>query len=184
MSSRQSLLWIPKTARSLATAGVTHGRSWSLGQVCEHLALAFDATQPIVETDGARTRGSVWKRAKQFVMKRVLLLTGWFPDGVPAPHLVVPSNSPPLNTMLDRLEAAIRGFEQAFDRSESRWPDHPVLGPMSGREWRRFHSLHAAHHFKFFRDPLVYSGRRSVLEGPANQSGSTMRGSRSRCESQ
>lgn len=151
MSGHRSLLWIPERARSLAAAGATQGRAWSLSQLCEHLALAFEAMLPSDELPMPSSRGGVWRRARQFVMKRVLLLTGRFPNGVRAPDMVVPSNSPRLDLSLDRLEAAVKYFESAFDRPGMRWPDHPLLGAMSGKEWRRFHSIHAAHHFSFFR---------------------------------
>lgn len=153
MSDMRPLVWIPQKARALAAAGMIQGRAWSLGQVCEHLALAFEATLPGDKSSTPSGRGGVWRRVRQFVMKRTLLLTGRFPHGVPAPDLVVPSNSPDLESSLDRLEAAVTLFVRACDRRGMRWPDHPILGAMSGKEWGRFHSIHAAHHFSFFRLP-------------------------------
>lgn len=151
MADRRSLGWISEQARTLAASRARQGREWSLGQVCEHLALALEATQPRDSVQSPAAHRSVWSRGRQFVMKRALLLTGRFPNGVPSPERVVPSAAPDLDATLDRLELAIREFERAVDRPGVCWPDHPVLGVMNGRDWHRFHAIHAAHHFSFFR---------------------------------
>lgn len=163
MSSPRSLLWIPEIARSLAAAGAMQGRGWTLGQVCEHLALTFEATLPDRESAGASRRAGFLQRVRQVVMKRAVFLRGRLPSGVPAPQQVAPSNSQRLDVGLDRLDAAVKDFERACDRGGTRWPGHPVFGSMSGEDWRRFHSIHAAHHFSFFR--IASTSRQPAMKG-------------------
>jgi len=154
MNDAQSLKWIPERARRLAADDVVPDGNWSLEQVCEHLALAIEATLSREDSGSEEPRlpfSKRWRRLKQYFMKRGLLLTGRFPKNVPAPEFVVPSRAPSLVATLIRLETAVEAFERAIERSNGPWPDHPMLGRMSGAEWRRFHWIHASHHYSLFR---------------------------------
>ncbi len=154
---RGSLRWIPSAIRQFEAAGAVRARSWSLAQTCEHLALAVEGTVRDPESDvsprawRALGLGARWRRT---FARHALLLTGWFPRGAPAPQEVVPSDAPDLATMLQRLELAIEAFEDKLARPAARWVDHPLLGKMSGRQWRRFHAIHARHHLRLFRAPV------------------------------
>lgn len=156
MSGRVSLQWIPRAARQLQAAGPVRGRSWSLAQVCEHLALALEGTLREPEPGELPTPWRAlgrWARWRRTCAKHALLLTGWFPRGAPAPKEVVPSDAPDLVATLQRLELAIGAFESKLARPAARWVYHPLLGKMSGRQWRRFHAIHAEHHLKQLRAP-------------------------------
>lgn len=148
-----SLKWIPSRARELANAGAVWGKSWSLSQVCVHLALAFEST---VRGSGNGAPPRRWRaltrfeRTKRWFIKHFMLTTGWFPSGVPAPESVAPSGSLSLPEALDRLEAAVEEFERKCSSPGASWGYHSLLGRMSSRAWRRFHVIHAAHHFSFF----------------------------------
>jgi len=153
-TASSSLRWIPAQARLLASAEAVRGESWSLAEVCDHLASAFDSTVCGHGGEGAPRR---WKalsrieRAKRWCIKQFMLATGWFPRGVPAPASVTPSSSVLLDDALARLEDAAAAFERKCASSDSTWGYHSLLGRMSGRAWRRFHAIHAAHHFSFFK---------------------------------
>lgn len=154
MSKYRSPRWIPETARQLEAAGADRGRAWSLAQLCEHLALAVEETVSEPRETSApqwwRALGP-WQRLRQSCAKQGLLLTGWFPQGVPSPDMVMPTAAPDFAATVQRLEIAIEAFEQKLKRPAARWVYHPLLGCMSGRQWRRFHAIHAAHHFTYFR---------------------------------
>jgi hypothetical protein len=150
MRRQASLGWITNEARRLASAGALHGRGWSLAQICEHLALALAGTARDPQLPATTERSVLLvhlDRLRRMCMKHALLLTGRFPPGVPAPAFVVPSNSPPLDAAIRQLDEAIHEFERKLAQPAARWPAHPVLGTMSGAQWRRFHCIHAKHHF-------------------------------------
>jgi hypothetical protein len=79
---------------------------------------------------------------------------GRFPEGRQAPPQVRPTASSSagvggevLTTALDNLfkmDAAIAACEQRFGTVPL--SDHPILGALSGIQWRKFHSVHARHH--------------------------------------
>jgi hypothetical protein len=153
-TANSPLRWIPAQARLLATAEAVRGESWSLAEVCDHLALALDST---VRGHGGEGPPRRWKalsrieRAKRWCIKQFMLATGWFPRGVPAPASVTPSSSVLLDDALARLEDAAAAFDRKCASSDSTWGYHSLLGRMSGPAWRRFHAIHAAHHFSFFK---------------------------------
>ncbi len=154
MNARSSLRWIPEAAHQLAAAGALRGRSWSLAQTCEHLALAIEGT---VRDPASAAAPQSWRtlsagtRFWRCCAKYGLLMTGRFPRGITAPDVVVPSDAPELDRTLAQLEQAAAAFEQKYARGAAAWVYHPLLGRMSGRQWRRFHIIHAAHHFAQFR---------------------------------
>lgn len=154
MSRSDSLTWMCDEARRLHAAGKVRGKSWSLAQVCEHLALAVEGTSN--DPDPA-TVHRAWSalspitRLKRRVMKHGLLFSGRFPEGVPSPEFVLPAASPALEDTLRRLAAASERFDAKARRPDARWVNHPLLGPMTGMQWRRFHTLHARHHFGFMQ---------------------------------
>lgn len=158
MPPAPSLLWIPEHARGLRDRGALRGKSWSLAQVCEHLALAIRGTADDSSPESRSAAASQWwtdlgalTRTRRRIMRRGLLWSGRFPEGVPSPEYVIPSNSPDLEDSIRLLEAAARQFDRKLAVPNSTWPLHPLLGPMLAREWKRFHDLHARHHFKFMR---------------------------------
>jgi len=92
------------------------------------------------------------ERTKRWFIKRIMLTTGWFPSGVSAPELVAPSGSLSLPEALDRLEFAAEQFERKCSLPGATWGYHSLLGKMNRRAWRRFHAIHAFHHFLYFTD--------------------------------
>ncbi len=148
-----SLRRIVEQARLLADVGAIQGKSWSLAEVCEHLALAFEST---VRGSGNEAPPQRWRaltrfeRTKRWYIKRFMLTTGWFPSGVSAPESVAPSGSLSLPEALDRLQNAAEEFERKCSSPGATWGYHSLLGKMNGRTWRRFHTIHAVHHFSFF----------------------------------
>lgn len=148
-----SLRWIAEQARHLGDLGAIQGRSWSLTEVCEHLALAFEST---IRGSGNVAPPRRWRaltrfeRTKRWFIRRVMLTRGWFPSGVSAPESVAPSGSLSLPEALDRLQNAAEEFERKCSSPGATWGYHSLLGKVNGRTWRRFHAIHAAHHFSFF----------------------------------
>ncbi len=132
---------------------------WTRQQVVAHLVLAHDATTQ--EIGRRLDKGSPTKRprtmkerAAQFVMTGL----GYFPPGRLAPEFVNPQRSgfPPSDGsgMASEYRRAIKALGNAIDRAEEVFGSkdaiatHPIIGPLSAGQWRRFHALHALHHTK------------------------------------
>jgi hypothetical protein len=48
------------------------------------------------------------------------------------------------------MDAIIAQAEEKYGK-RTRLLDHPILGPLQGREWRKFHWVHGLHHVKQMR---------------------------------
>ncbi|MGB0717291.1 MAG: DUF1569 domain-containing protein [Phycisphaerae bacterium] len=147
--SHGSLIKIPDRAVALADAGRLRGRQWSLAEICEHLLLAVKST-----VAGASLEGNAWRseapwprRMKRWWLKHGTLRTGFIPFGIEAPSIVQPRKGLELDEAIEQLRVAASDFEDLFQTPGVSWSDHSILGPMSGPMWRRFHHVHAAHHF-------------------------------------
>ena len=154
--TRKSLRTIVERARRLAEAGAVQGCEWSLAQICDHLARGIGNTVEGSVADGPSAwslRLTPWKRLKRWGFKRYMLLTGWFPRGVPAPESVRPADDIPLEEALTKLAAAVEAFEEKCTRPDATWSEHTYLGRLNVRGWRRFHCIHADHHFSLVRPP-------------------------------
>lgn len=162
LGSRDSLSWIADEACELRRRGALRGKSWSLAQACEHLALAMQGTADSPPVDSPARGAPTWwrelgllQRLKRRAIKHALLWSGRFPEGVPSPKVVLPSDGADLDHAIGMLVAAAEAFDRKRGRDDARWIAHPLLGPMSGAQWKRFHDLHARHHFRFMTDAGV-----------------------------
>lgn len=147
--TRGSLLKIPQRAERLADAGFLQGRNWTLAQVCEHLMLAIKSTVAGASVDGApwRAKAALSHRCRRWCWKQATLLTGFIPFGIQAPVIVRPGSELDLPAAVDQLRSAAQSFEETLALPNVCWSDHSILGSMTGSMWRRFHHVHAAHHF-------------------------------------
>ena len=111
--------------------------------------------QSRAERLGDPSRRSTWMVGLILIILGGLFLTQKLPEGVPSPEFVRPTDGPSEDAALQQLADAVRAFESKLARERTgaptRWPVHPVLGPMRGRDWLAFHDLHARHHFKFMK---------------------------------
>jgi len=147
---------VANRAFAIAADGLSMGKSWSLAQICHHLAVVVENT---VQGSGDNRPPKRWsqltphQRLMRRAVKSLMLSTGWFPTGAPAPESVQPPADISLEQALSRLRAATEAFDAKFITPGSSWGYHSLLGKMSGRAWRRFHHIHAAHHFSFLKKP-------------------------------
>jgi hypothetical protein len=115
--------------------------NWSLGQVCNHLAGGI-----ILSVDGFPTKAP-WvlrKTVGPIVWKRVST-SGRMPEGVK-----IPEGFEPKPDLDDRAEVeALRAAIQAFGMHTGPLAAHPFFGPLSHKDWERFHLIHAAHHLSY-----------------------------------
>jgi hypothetical protein len=150
-----------KQALESAVEGMSSGQlswhpegKWCAGEVLEHLYLTYTGSirgfQKVLD-------GGTPLARRRTVMDRVRTLVvvgfGHFPEGRRAPANTVPKG---LATEQVRSEIAekIVAMDAAIAQCEERWGrgvmllDHPVLGPLTGAQWRKFHLVHGLHHQK------------------------------------
>lgn len=127
---------------------------WSCAQILEHLLLSYTAT--IQGTQAALQNGkplgghpTLKDKLATFYVARM----GIVPSGRRAPKASYPAHGSGVeslrqfNDALVAMDAALTNAEKRFGRV-AKILDHPILGPMNTKEWRRFHRAHAAHHLK------------------------------------
>jgi hypothetical protein len=125
---------------------------WSTAQILEHLSLAFAGTAKGM--DRAMTAGIV--SPKRTIKDRLAVLVvvrcGYMPSGRQAPKGTVPGPGDPQNILativanLTAMDAALTRVENAMGRKVLL--QHPILGPLTIAQWRKFHWVHTAHHMK------------------------------------
>jgi len=127
---------------------------WCAGEVFEHLYLTYTGTirgfENVLQADNPpATRPSMKHRL------RALVVTGfsYLPAGRKAPPLATPRGlaSEKVRSEIGMKIAAMdRIITECEDRFGSRTKllDHPILGPLTGEQWRKFHVVHGRHHEK------------------------------------
>jgi hypothetical protein len=130
------------------------GAKWCAAEVLEHLYLTYTGTikgfARVMETGKPlATRASM----RQRVRKLVVVGLGHMPEGRQAPANTLPRGLPAekvrseVGAMIVEMDAIIAQCEARFARG-SHLLDHPILGPLTARQWRKFHLVHGRHHAK------------------------------------
>lgn len=127
---------------------------WSSAGILEHLAITFEGTrrnlQKCLDLNARRaTRPTLRQRIS--VLKVIEL--GRFPTGTQAPPRTEPTGLPGA-AAVDAIRRHLRAMDAVMMECEARFgrrgkiANHPLLGPLSLRQWRRFHFVHVHHHMK------------------------------------
>jgi hypothetical protein len=147
---------ITSATSGMDTAALTRhpDGKWCAAQVLEHLYLTYAGSVKGFERclqDGRPLARAV--TLKERVATFVVTSVGYFPEGRKAPERTVPRGMAPeevvnaIGEKLRTMDELITQCETRFGRS-TRILDHPVLGPLTPRQWRKFHLVHAQHHMK------------------------------------
>lgn len=127
---------------------------WSAAEILEHLYLTYTGTTKGMEKCLAATRPlartPTWKdRARTFYVVGL----GKLPEGRKAPAGATPKGMAPervlgdIATKITEMDAAIARAEEKFGK-DTRLLDHPILGPLTGPQWRKFHLVHGELHIR------------------------------------
>jgi DinB superfamily len=127
---------------------------WCAAEVLEHLYLTYTGTIKGFERmlEGGKptsTRASLKQRWRSLFV----LGFGYLPTGRKAPPVAEPRGlsrekvRSEIGSKIEAMDAIIAQCEARFGRSVVLL-DHPILGPLTGKQWRRFHVLHGMHHRK------------------------------------
>ncbi|HME31510.1 MAG TPA: DUF1569 domain-containing protein [Terriglobales bacterium] len=159
-----------RLTRDMSPAGWHHAPpgKWSCAQIFEHLLLSYTATTN--ETLKAMQIGkplggkpTLRDRISTFYVAGLGLL----PSGRTTLKQTTPKNGAGLeslrqfNDALVAMDATLTDAEKRFG-SRVKLLDHPILGPLTAKEWRRFHRTHARHHLKQVAERARHAGRASA----------------------
>lgn len=156
---RAALQAIDDTAGPLAPEIIGRPRAghWSIGEILEHLTLAFTANADVLEktlvTGERRVRRP---RLKQTVGRLVVLDLGYFPRAK-APEMTIPSGTVDPAASVMALRAALTRLDEALSRVEAKFGarvpvvNHPYFAGLSVAQWRTLHWRHTIHHMRQVR---------------------------------
>jgi hypothetical protein len=127
---------------------------WSTAEVLEHLYLSYSGTtkafERCLQADKPLARAPLLKdRMKTFVVTGL----GHMPEGRKAPERTQPRGmqsdevTREIGPRISAMDAVIAQCEARFGE-RTRVLDHPILGPLTARQWRKFHWVHGRHHLK------------------------------------
>lgn len=132
---------------------------WSPAQVLEHLGKAFGGSAKAFELQ--LQAGELQPMRPLTFKDRVgiflICKVGYFPEGRKAPPMTLPAEAPLGLATLQRTRENLVRAGKALDQMEEKWGTgvkvftHPVLGPLTVSQWRKFHFVHARHHMKQVR---------------------------------
>lgn len=130
---------------------------WCTAEILEHLYLTYTGTikgfQRVAEAKRPLASQPTWKHGAR---KFVLLGLSYFPSGREAPSVARPRGLATEKVLAEiapkvvEMDAIISACELSLGNGDLL--DHPILGPLTGAQWRRFHLLHGCHHMKQIRE--------------------------------
>lgn len=130
---------------------------WCAAEVLEHLYLTYHGTvkgcERCLEQGKSLARTpSLTERARA----AVVVSFGYMPTGRKAPERSVPRGMPAeevvraVGSEIIAMDDLLAKCEARFGRN-TRILDHPILGPLTAAQWRKFHWVHGRHHVKQLR---------------------------------
>jgi uncharacterized protein DUF1569 len=127
---------------------------WCAAEVFEHLYLTYTGTikgfERTLAAEHPTVKPPTWKQRAALLL---VVGLGKMPNGREAPLVARPRGLPREKVMAE-IAQKIADMEVAIRRSEEKHGanvkllDHPILGPLTGEQWRTFHVVHGKHHLK------------------------------------
>jgi len=127
---------------------------WCAAEVLEHLYLTYTGTirgfEKVMESGKPlASQASVMDRLRTFVVVGL----GRMPEGRTAPANTRPKGLA-AEKVRDETDAKIAAMDAIIAKCEARFGqgtkllNHPILGPLTATQWRKFHLVHGRHHRK------------------------------------
>ena len=126
---------------------------WCAAEVLEHLSLAFTSTSGLLKKCLAERKASTARPSlKQRMITLVVLDIGYFPTGRQAPEWTRPKGGAP-EAALPAIREHLAQMDTDITECEKRFGGgilavHPIIGPLTPQQWRKFHWTHTRHHMK------------------------------------
>ena len=133
---------------------------WSAAQILEHLFLTYKNTNrgmaKCLETGAPlATRATL----KQRLATLIVVNLGYVPAGRKAPERATPRGMSAEDVQqaiapeLQKMGSGLDDCERRFG-ARTKIMDHPFLGPLTAKEWRKFHWVHGRHHARQIRERI------------------------------
>jgi hypothetical protein len=130
---------------------------WCAAEILEHLYLSYTGTikgclRLLERGKPLASRASLKNRAQSFIVVSL----GYMPTGRKAPEVTRPRGLE-IPTIIREIESKIREMDAVLSDCAVKFGarakvfDHPLLGPFSVGQWRKFHLVHGLHHVKQIR---------------------------------
>ena len=125
---------------------------WSAAEILEHLYLTYSGTAKGCARVLAEGKSIAGKTTFQHRFRTFAVVgLGYFPPGRKSPERAEPKGLP-----FEKVSAEIGGklaeMDELISQCEARFNgklmDHPILGPLTAEQWRKFHVVHGMHHLK------------------------------------
>ncbi len=151
---------IASATRGIKSEELTHhpkgcpDGQWCAAEVLEHLYLTYTGTVKGLERvlqKGKPLASPI--TLKQRVRITLVIRLSYFPKGRKSPESVVPKGMSADKVMAE-IGSRIATMGELLAQCEARHGartrvlDHPILGPLTARQWRKFHWVHGRHHVK------------------------------------
>jgi hypothetical protein len=130
---------------------------WCTAEILEHLYLTYTGTlkgfERVIQAGKPLATTQTWKQRGQTL---VVVTFGYLPSGREAPAVARPRGLPPervlaeIGPKISEMDDNLARCEETFG-SHRKLLDHPILGPLTAAQWRKFHLVHGLHHVKQIR---------------------------------
>jgi hypothetical protein len=126
---------------------------WSIAEIVEHLYLTYTATSKGCERALASSSPALRPTLKERLFIFVVVDCGHMPKGRKASERNSPRGTTnagivqKITPQLAALDEVLARCEQRYGK-RTRFMNHPVLGPLSVPQWRKFHWVHGRHHIR------------------------------------
>ena len=125
---------------------------WNSAQILEHLFLTYKNThRGLARCLEKGTPLATPASLKQRLGTLLVVNLGYMPEDRKAPERAVPRGMPS-EEVRETIFAEIQKMESGLNDCEQRFGagikimDHPILGPLTANQWRKFHWVHGRHH--------------------------------------
>jgi hypothetical protein len=133
---------------------------WNAAQILEHLFLTYMNTNKgirrCLERGAPLATGGTFRHS---IGTLLVVRLGYLPSGRKAPERTIPRGMGAEEVRraifpeIQRMESGLRDCENKFG-PRTKIMDHPILGPLTAAEWRKFHWVHGRHHTRQIRQRL------------------------------
>jgi len=127
---------------------------WCAGEVLEHLYLTYTGTLKGFErVIQAGKPLATLPTMRQRCRVLVAVDFGYLPEGRKAAANMEPRGLP-AETVRTGIIPKIAEMDEIITHCEQQWGsrrkllDHPILGPLTAAQWRKFHLVHGLHHVR------------------------------------
>ena len=127
---------------------------WCIAEILEHLYLTYTGT--IKGLDRVLEAGKPLARRPTLPDRfRILVVTGigYLPEGRKTPPIAAPKGMD-ANAVRSEVGNELANMDDLLTQCANRFGagtrvlDHPILGPLTAPQWRKFHVVHGRHHLK------------------------------------